>query len=82
LYTNGKLYVSAQFEGSKFVDKIGSGDCFMAGLIYGNQRSLSPQKTIDFAAAAAYSKLFIKGDATTASVRDIESGLLSRSGKE
>ena len=82
LYTNGKLYVSAQFEGNKIVDKIGSGDCFMAGLIYGNQRSLSPQKTIDFAAAAAYSKLFIKGDATTASVHDIESGLLSRSGKE
>ena len=43
----------------------------MAGLIYGNQKKFSDQEIIDFASAAAFNKLFIKGDATTSSVEDI-----------
>jgi len=52
--------------------KVGSGDCFMAGLIYGNIKKYSAQDIIDFAAAAAFNKLFIKGDATTATVEEIK----------
>jgi 2-dehydro-3-deoxygluconokinase len=44
----------------------------MAGLIYGNYNDFSPQDTIDFATAAAFNKLFIKGDATTSSVEEIK----------
>lgn len=71
LFTEGKLYVSKEHCSDTIVDKIGSGDCFMGGLIYGNVNGLSPQETIDFAAAAAFDKLFIQGDATTSSVEDI-----------
>jgi 2-dehydro-3-deoxygluconokinase len=66
-----KLFVSAEYCASKVLDKVGSGDCFMAGLIYGMNNGYSLQQTLDFATAAAYNKLFIKGDTTNQSVNEI-----------
>ena len=71
LFSNNKLVQSKEFETSFIIDKVGSGDTFMAGLIYGNQKKCSDQEIIDFASAAAFNKLFIKGDATSTSVEDI-----------
>jgi 2-dehydro-3-deoxygluconokinase len=71
LFVDQQLFVSSEHHTSEVVDQVGSGDCFMAGLIYSNLRQNSPQEIIDFAAAAAFTKLFIKGDATTATVEDI-----------
>ncbi len=71
LYTNNALFVSAGHQTKTVVDRVGSGDTFMAGLLYGNFNDHAPQEVIDFAAAAAFNKLFIKGDASTASVADI-----------
>lgn len=62
---------SAVYNVEEIVDRIGSGDCLMAGLIYGLSRDDSPQQIIDFAAAAAVAKLQQKGDATTSSTADI-----------
>jgi 2-dehydro-3-deoxygluconokinase len=73
LYDGKQFYVSAEQNTDTIIDKVGSGDTFMAGLIFGNCSSWWPQEVIDFAAAAAFNKLFIAGDATTASVADIKS---------
>jgi 2-dehydro-3-deoxygluconokinase len=43
---------------------VGSGDCFMAGLIYGFYNNFDPQQTLEFATAAAFEKLFIESDTT------------------
>lgn len=77
LHTQNRLYVSQEHKTPYIIDKIGSGDTFMAGLIYGNANALQPQEIIDFAAAAAFNKLFVKGDATTTSVEDIKKGYLN-----
>lgn len=71
LFRDNQLYVSPEYSTTEVVDKVGSGDCFMAGLIWGNKRELPSQEMIDFAAAAAFDKLFIKGDATTSTVEAI-----------
>ena len=76
LYTGGRLHVSREHRTDHIIDKVGSGDCFMAGLIYGNYAGLSAQETIEFAAAAAFNKLFIKGDATTSTIAEIKKGYL------
>jgi len=64
-------YVSREFCMDKVIDKIGSGDCFMAGLIYGKYNNHQPQQIINFAAAAATGKMLEIGDATKQSVDDV-----------
>jgi len=77
LYNGEELFVAPEQHTEQVLDKVGSGDTFMAGLIYGNYHQHSPQETIDFAAAAAFNKLFIKGDATTSTVEEIKKGFLN-----
>ncbi|MDB5119308.1 MAG: carbohydrate kinase [Sphingobacteriales bacterium] len=73
LYTAGKLHVSQEYLAEEIVDKVGSGDCFMAGLIYGFYHKLEPDAILEFATAAAFSKLFIPSDATTIKPDEIRS---------
>lgn len=71
LYSNKALKVSHTWEKEKIRNKVGSGDCFMAGLIYGYYNELSEEETLEFATAAAVDKLDIDGDATTSTVEQI-----------
>jgi 2-dehydro-3-deoxygluconokinase len=73
LYTDNQFYNSNQYKTARVVDKVGSGDCFMAGLIYGFYDNLEPHEALEFATAAAFEKLFINGDATTRTVTQIKS---------
>ncbi|KAA3437022.1 sugar kinase [Rufibacter hautae] len=72
LYTQGELHVSQEYVVDQILDKVGSGDCFMAGLIYGFFHQNDPKTTLEFATAAAFKKLFIQSDATTTTVAEIE----------
>ena len=71
-YGDGKLHASREYFSDKIVDKVGSGDCFMAGLIRGISREQSIQETLEFATAAAFQKLFIPSDATDQRAEDIQ----------
>ena len=65
-------YVSNEFACAGVVDRSGSGDCFMAGLIYGFLTSPKhPQELLNNAAAAAFGKLQEQGDATEQEVLQI-----------
>ncbi|HUP10574.1 MAG TPA: PfkB family carbohydrate kinase, partial [Niastella sp.] len=75
LYTNEQLHVSQVYTTETVVDKVGSGDCYMAGLIYGFYKKHAAQDILEFATAAAFQKLFIKGDATNKSVEDINASI-------
>lgn len=75
LYTENELFVSNEYVAEKILDKVGSGDCFMAGLIYGFYQHTEPLKTLNFATAAAFNKLFIPSDCTTATVADVRKTL-------
>lgn len=64
--------VSKPFLIGQVADKAGSGDCFMAGLIYGIYYKHKPKDIINFAAAAAVGKLHEPGDATRQTVEQIK----------
>ncbi len=72
LNAKGQQYVSPEFTTPVVVDKVGSGDCFMAGLIYGIVSGDPEQDIINYAAAAAFGKLQEKGDTTNNSVATIQ----------
>ena len=76
MYTNNELTISAEYVSDEILDKVGSGDCFMAGLIYGFYNQLPVSETLNFATAAAYDKLYIPSDATTSTVEDIEKRII------
>lgn len=71
IFTEGRQYVSPELLTDSVVDRVGSGDCFMAGLIYGLYKTHPPQEVVNFAAAAAFGKLQELGDATNQTIADI-----------
>ncbi|MEP6466467.1 MAG: sugar kinase [Parafilimonas sp.] len=71
VFSSNNLYVSASYTTDEVIDRVGSGDCFMAGLIYGVYNHLPFQQIINFATAAGFQKLFIKGDFTDKTVEEI-----------
>ncbi len=76
----GSQAASPLFKTETVVDRVGSGDCFMAGLIYGILKQHSQEQIIGFAAAAAFGKLQEQGDATSNSVEKILSILDAANG--
>ena len=63
LWNSGKIYVGPIYDITHIVDRVGSGDSFMGGLIYSLSTSpLDPQKALDFALAASALKHTIFGD--------------------
>jgi len=73
LNLRGERSVSKTFSLVGVTDRIGSGDCFMAALIYGLYQEHPPTDIINFAAAAAVTKLHERGDATRQSIEQIKS---------
>lgn len=71
LHHENETVVSKEFETVHCVDKVGTGDSFMGGLIYGLYNKMALQKIIDFAASAAVGKMQEKGDGTNQTVMQI-----------
>jgi 2-dehydro-3-deoxygluconokinase len=62
LLSDGKeCYLSRSYK-IWIVDRVGAGDSFSGGLIYGLLKGMSPQDTVEFAAAASCLKHSIHGD--------------------
>ncbi len=73
LYDGETLYESPQYEITDIVDRVGGGDSFMGGLIYGLLKYPSDdQKALNFAVAASCLKHTIKGDANLVTVAEVE----------
>lgn len=73
LYDGNSMYQSREYQITHIVDRVGGGDSFMGGLIYGLLNwPGDDQKALDFAVAASCLKHTIKGDANLATVAEVE----------
>ncbi len=73
LYDGKKTYTTKEYQITHIVDRVGGGDSFMAGLIYGLITFNDDyQKALDFAVAASCLKHTIKGDANQVTVPEVE----------
>ncbi|MCR4828270.1 MAG: sugar kinase [Bacteroidales bacterium] len=72
LFDGQRVYTSRKYT-IHIVDRIGGGDSFGAGLIYGLTKYDEPQKALEFAVAASCLKQTIEGDFNMVSVAEVES---------
>lgn len=73
LYSNGKLYQSKRYDITHIVDRVGGGDSFMGGLVYGLLTYTNDdQKALEFAVAASCLKHTIYGDYNLATISEVE----------
>ncbi|MFV0522249.1 MAG: PfkB family carbohydrate kinase [Mangrovibacterium sp.] len=73
LYDGKKLYESPQYQITHIVDRVGGGDSFMGGLIYGLLTyPTDDQKALNFAVAASCLKHTIYGDYNRVTVSEVE----------
>jgi len=72
LYDGTNFYKSRKYS-IHIVDRVGGGDSFGAGLIYGMTSGYDMQKSLEFAVAASCLKHTIEGDANQVSVSEVES---------
>lgn len=67
------FYVAPIYSILPIIDRVGGGDAFMGGLIYGLRHFVNdPQKALNFAAAAACLKHSIPGDFNAVRVKEVE----------
>lgn len=72
LWHKGVFYTSPTYILDAIVDRVGGGDAFMAGLIYGLRTfPTEMQRVLDFALAAAVLKHSIAGDANLVTVDEV-----------
>ncbi|HBX69497.1 MAG TPA: 2-dehydro-3-deoxygluconokinase [Chloroflexi bacterium] len=73
LWQNNAFYEGLQFDITHIVDRVGGGDAFMGGLIYGLRTYGDDyQKTLNFAVAASCLKHSIFGDFNLVTVAEVE----------
>jgi 2-dehydro-3-deoxygluconokinase len=71
LYSGGAAYFSKKYA-VHIVDRVGGGDSFGAGIIYGMLNKMSPQESLEFAVAASCLKHSIEGDFNQVSVDEVK----------
>jgi 2-dehydro-3-deoxygluconokinase len=72
LWHQGQFYSTRVYDIAYIVDRVGGGDSYVGGLIYGLLTYGDPQKALDFAVAASCLKHSIIGDFTEVTVAEVE----------
>jgi 2-dehydro-3-deoxygluconokinase len=73
LHDGKDFLLSRHYEITHIVDRVGGGDCFAGGLIYGLQVLGSPHDALEFAVAASCLKHSIPGDFNRFTVDEVKS---------
>jgi 2-dehydro-3-deoxygluconokinase len=71
LYNGSDFLLSRRYDITEMVDRVGAGDAFSAGLIYGLHTGLPHEEALNFAVAASCLKHSTAGDANLATVSEI-----------
>ncbi len=71
-YFDGELYQAINREGLEIYDRVGGGDSFASGLIYGFLENKGPQWAVECGAAHGALAMTTPGDTTMATLADVE----------
>lgn len=79
LYAEGRFYESAMRENLEIFDRVGGGDSFASGLIYGFLSDKTPQEAVEYGAAHGALAMTTPGDTSMASLDEVVA-LINRKG--
>lgn len=72
LYTEGQFYEATLRENLEIYDRVGGGDSFASGLIYGLMEGKSGDLAVNYGAAHGALAMTTSGDTTTANLTEVE----------
>jgi 2-dehydro-3-deoxygluconokinase len=72
MYTEGKFYEAALRPDLEIYDRVGGGDSFASGLIYGLMEAKTPEEVVNYGAAHGALAMTTPGDTTTASLSEVQ----------
>ena len=71
-WMDGKFYESRKYPDLEILDRVGGGDSFASGFIYGLMTAGDPQKAVDYGAAHGALAMTTPGDTSMASKDEVE----------
>lgn len=72
VYANGKVYKGMELPGLEIYDRVGGGDSFASGLIYGLITFGDPEKAVNYGIAHGALAMTTPGDTSTAVLKEVE----------
>jgi 2-dehydro-3-deoxygluconokinase len=72
LYIDGQFYEAVLRPDLEIYDRVGGGDSFASGLIYGLMEGKSPEQAVNYGAAHGALAMTTPGDTSTASLKEVE----------
>lgn len=77
IYMNGNFYEEEPYNNIEVIDRIGSGDAYLAGVLYGLIKYGTPERAIEIGNALSAVKNTVAGDMSASSIEEIESVIKS-----
>lgn len=77
VWCNGKFYESDTYPGLEIMDRVGGGDSFASGLVYGFLTTGNPDRAVNYGAAHGALAMTTPGDTTMATVKEVEKVMAS-----
>ncbi|RCK71590.1 MAG: 2-dehydro-3-deoxygluconate kinase [Ignavibacteriae bacterium] len=71
MYYEGNFYESRKYQNLEIEDRVGGGDGFCSGLIYGVLNNMSPQESVEFGAAHGALLQSTRGDTSMVTLEEI-----------
>lgn len=72
VYSGGRVYNGLSLPGLEIYDRVGGGDSFASGLIYGLMTFDDPQKAVNYGVAHGALAMTTPGDTSMASLKEVE----------
>ena len=72
-YADGEIYMSKSYDNLEILDRVGGGDSFASGLVYGLMTTQDPETAVNCGAAHGALAMTTPGDTSMASKKEVES---------
>ena len=71
-WADGNIYKASDYKGLEILDRVGGGDSFASGLIYGLMTTENPDKAVNYGAAHGALAMTTPGDTSMANLKEVE----------